>query len=72
MKSIFQIIKILFFIFILNGVIAEDEPFTPTEMMSVEKFSAYILSPDGKYLIMGVKNGIPIQENHILIFVIKI
>ena len=59
MKSIFQIIKILFFIFILNGIIDDDEPFTPTEMMSVEKFSSYILSPDGKYLIMGVRKWNP-------------
>ena len=28
-------------------------------MMSVEKFSAYILSPDGKYLILGVKKWNP-------------
>ena len=27
--------------------------------MSVEKFSAYILSPDGKYLILGVKKWNP-------------
>ena len=53
-------INLLLFICILVNIIADDlEPFTPTEMMSVEKFSGYILSPDGKYLIMGVKKWNP-------------
>ena len=55
---------ILFPIFIIiilfNNISLQDlEPFTPTEMMSVEKISAYILSPDGKYMILGVKKWNP-------------
>lgn len=60
MKIRALIIKILFLICIFQNIISDElEPFTPTEMMSVEKFSAYILSPDGKYLILGVKKWNP-------------
>ena len=60
MKIRSPIIKILFLICIFQNIISDElEPFTPTEMMSVEKFSAYILSPDGKYLILGVKKWNP-------------
>ena len=45
---------------IINSILSDDlEPFTPTEMMSVEKFSGYILDPTGKYLIMAVKKWNP-------------
>ena len=60
MKSLFKTIKIFVFILIINSILCDDlEPFTPTEMMSVEKFSGYILDPTGKYLIMAVKKWNP-------------
>ena len=59
MKVNSLLINIFFFICLINNILSDDEPFTPTEMMSVEKFSGYILSPDGNYLILGVKKWNP-------------
>ena len=59
MKINSLLINFFFLIYLINNILSDDEPFTPTEMMSVEKFSGYILSPDGNYLIMGVKRWNP-------------
>jgi len=59
MKINSLLINFFFLICLINNILSDDEPFTPTEMMSVEKFSGYILSPDGNYLIMGVKRWNP-------------
>ena len=60
MRTNSLIIKILLFICFLNIIISDElEPFTPTEMMSVEKLSGYILTPDGQYMILAVKKWNP-------------
>ena len=56
MKSIFIKINIfLVFCFITNISSQELGPLTPTDLLIVEKLSGYILSPDGKYVIFGVR-----------------
>ena len=35
------------------------DPLTPTELLSMNKLSGYNLSPDGKYVIIGVKKWNP-------------
>ena len=51
-RNIYIYIILTLFIFISSQ---ELEPLTPKDILSVEKLSAYILSPDGKYIIIGVK-----------------
>ena len=73
MKSIFIFINIcIFFIFFKSIYCQGAEPLTPKDILSVEKLPAYILSPDGKYVIIGVKlwnpdNGKSYSHLHIKI-----
>jgi len=51
-----KFIKLLFlFCFLINVFSQNLEPITPTDLLSVDKLSGYILSPDGKYVIFGIK-----------------
>ena len=51
-----KFIKLLFlFCFLINVFSQKIEPITPTDLLSVDKLSGYILSPDGKYVIFGIK-----------------
>ena len=55
MKLIYTI-NILFIFCFLESIYSQGtEPLTPKDILSVEKLSGYILSPDGKYVIIGVK-----------------
>ena len=56
MKYKYTLINIfIYFCFLKNISTQELEPLTPKDILSVEKLSSYILNPDGKYLIFGVK-----------------
>ena len=56
MKYLYTLINIfIYFCFLKNITTQELEPLTPKDILSVEKLSSYILNPDGKYLIFGVK-----------------
>ena len=59
MKFISRILflSLTFFLFSINTQTLE--PLTPTELLSMNKLSGYNLSPDGKYLIIGVKKWNP-------------
>lgn len=51
-----KFIKLLFlFCFLINVFSQNLEPITPTDLLSVDKLSGYVLSPDGKYVIFGIK-----------------
>ena len=51
-----KFIKLLFLFYFLINVFSQNlEPITPTDLLSVDKLSGYILSPDGKYVIFGIK-----------------
>ena len=43
--------------FIIYGIVSKK--FSGTDILSVEKLSGYILSPDGKYVVFGVKKWNP-------------
>ena len=56
MKYIYMIINIFIIFYFLKNISSPGtEPLTPKDILTVEKLSGYILSPEGKYVIFGVK-----------------
>ena len=56
MKVLYLSINILFFFSFLTFISSQElDPLTPKDILSVEKLSGYILSPEGKYVIIGIK-----------------
>ena len=59
MRFISRILFLSLTFFLLSINAQTLEPLTPTELLSMNKLSGYNLSPDGKYLIIGVKKWNP-------------
>ena len=59
MKISFSLLLLLFLSFPSLFSFQESDTLTPEELLSMPKVTDYILSPDGKYLIYGVKKWNP-------------